>query len=52
MAISLNEVPALTQMLGPDLSKYNNMSPKVKDLVSKINARVAALNAKQAEAED
>lgn len=52
MAISLNEVPALTQMLGPDFEKYKGMSPRVEELASQIMARVAALSAKQAESED
>lgn len=46
MAISLNEVPALTQMLGPDINKFRGTSKRIDDLVEQINMRLATINAK------
>lgn len=46
MAISLNEVPALTQMLGPDINKFRGTSKRIDELVEQINVKLAAINAK------
>lgn len=40
MLLSLNEVPALTKMLGPDLNKFRGMSPRVDALIDGIESQV------------
>ncbi|XP_074602573.1 uncharacterized protein LOC141856204 isoform X2 [Brevipalpus obovatus] len=52
MTISVNEVPALTQMLGPDLSKFKGMSSRVDDLIGQVVTKVAALTARKTEPAD
>lgn len=48
MIASSNEVPALTKMLGPDMSKFKGISSRIDDVVQEIDAKVEAALAKQA----
>lgn len=47
MIISVNEVPALTKMLGPDISKFKGLSERVDQLVEDVDLKVKAAIAAQ-----
>lgn len=46
MTISYNEVPALTKMLGPDLSKFRGISERIDPIIDEIESKLAAAVAK------
>ena len=42
MSISVNDVPALTKMLGPDLGKFKGMSGRIDTVLEEVDAKLAS----------
>lgn len=42
MVISVNDVPALTQVLGPDIKKFRGVSNRIDEVVEKIMSKLPA----------
>ncbi|KAI1291792.1 Desumoylating isopeptidase 1 [Halotydeus destructor] len=42
MDISINDVPALTKMLGPDITKFKGQSQRVDDVLNEIETKLSA----------
>jgi len=40
MVISINDVPALTQVLGPDIKKFRGVSNRIDEVVEKILSKL------------
>lgn len=49
MIISFNDVPALTKMLGPDLSKFKGVSARIDEVYETIELKLATYLGKQQE---
>lgn len=51
MIISYNDVPALTKMLGPDITKFKGQSERIDALVDDIEIKLSTSLTRQAERE-
>ena len=47
MVISYNDVPALTKMLGPDISKFKGVSSRVDEVLNEIEFKLSTALGKQ-----